>query len=150
MGKTFAAAKGEAAKCAMTMRYFGEHAAAMLENDVITRVRRAVACATSPPDRSSRSCRGISRSGRSCVSRVPNLMAGNVVLVKHAPNVPGCARYIENLFARAGFADGVFTNLFVETEHVASHHRRSPRCGRDARLVRSERDEVLVSSLGAT
>ena len=28
MGKTFAAAKGEAGKCAMTMRYYAEHAAA--------------------------------------------------------------------------------------------------------------------------
>ena len=35
MGKTFAAAKGEAAKCAMTMRYFAEHASVFLETEYI-------------------------------------------------------------------------------------------------------------------
>jgi succinate-semialdehyde dehydrogenase/glutarate-semialdehyde dehydrogenase len=48
----------------------------------------------------------------------PMLMAGNVVVLKHAPNVPGCAAYIENLFTRAGFAPGIFTNLFVEIEQI--------------------------------
>ena len=33
MGKTFAAAKGEAMKCAVTMRYFAEHAEAMLREE---------------------------------------------------------------------------------------------------------------------
>jgi succinate-semialdehyde dehydrogenase/glutarate-semialdehyde dehydrogenase len=48
----------------------------------------------------------------------PIIMAGNVTVLKHAPNVPGCALYIENLFTRAGFASGVFTNLFVEVDQV--------------------------------
>ena len=36
MGKTFAAAKGEASKCALTMRYYAEHAESMLATEIIT------------------------------------------------------------------------------------------------------------------
>jgi succinate-semialdehyde dehydrogenase/glutarate-semialdehyde dehydrogenase len=50
---------------------------------------------------------------------VPTIMAGNVVAFKHAPNVPGCARYLEDLFIRAGFPAGVLANLFVEVDQVA-------------------------------
>ena len=49
---------------------------------------------------------------------VPTIMAGNVVVFKHAPNVPGCAKYIEDLFVRAGFPEGVLTTLFVEIDQV--------------------------------
>ena len=120
MGKTFAAAKGEVAKCAMAMRYYAEHAESMLATELI---------ATS----ASRS--GVRYEPIGPVLAVmpwnfpmwqvirfaaPALMAGNVGLLKHAANVPGTAEYLGGLFERAGFPRGCFTNLFIGHDTVAS------------------------------
>lgn len=51
---------------------------------------------------------------------VPNIMAGNTVMVKHASNVPLCAVAIEELFRECGLPVGVYTNLFIPSEYVES------------------------------
>jgi succinate-semialdehyde dehydrogenase/glutarate-semialdehyde dehydrogenase len=104
MGKTFAAAKGEAMKCAATMRYFAEHGESMLGPEDL-------------PTKGSRSGLRYEPIGAIFAvmpwnfplwqvvrMAVPTIIAGNVVVFKHAPNVPGSALYLEDLFVRAGFA----------------------------------------------
>jgi len=43
----------------------------------------------------------------------PHLMAGNVLVVKHAGCVPQCALAFEKLFIDAGAPEGLYTNLFI-------------------------------------
>ena len=49
----------------------------------------------------------------------PALMAGNALLLKHAPNVPQCALAIEAMFRDCGLPEGVFANLMIEVEQAA-------------------------------
>ena len=49
----------------------------------------------------------------------PNIMAGNVIAIKHASNVPQCAKAIEDLFLEAGAPEGVYTNLFLSSKKIA-------------------------------
>ena len=48
----------------------------------------------------------------------PNLMAGNVVMVKHAGCVPQCAIAFEKLWIEAGALAGVYTNLLISHDQV--------------------------------
>jgi succinate-semialdehyde dehydrogenase/glutarate-semialdehyde dehydrogenase len=48
----------------------------------------------------------------------PNLMAGNVVMVKHAGCVPQCAIAFERLWLEAGAPMGAYTNLLISHDQV--------------------------------
>jgi succinate-semialdehyde dehydrogenase/glutarate-semialdehyde dehydrogenase len=51
---------------------------------------------------------------------VPSLMAGNVAIIKHAPNTTGCGEEIADLFVAAGFPKGILQHLILDNEQVAT------------------------------
>ena len=124
MGRLFSEAQSEVEKCALVCDYYAVHGEPFLEPEPI------------PTD-----------AGKSYVCyqplgvvlgimpwnfpfwqvlrfTAPALMGGNVVLLKHAPNVQQCAQAIERLLQDAGLPVGVFTNLPIEVdliERVIAH-----------------------------
>jgi succinate-semialdehyde dehydrogenase/glutarate-semialdehyde dehydrogenase len=49
----------------------------------------------------------------------PNLIIGNPVLLKHAPQCPESAAAIEQIYLDAGFPVGAYTNIYASNEQVA-------------------------------
>ncbi len=78
----------------------------------------------------------------------PAIAAGNTVLLKHAANVAGCGVRIEEVFHDAGLTDGIFTNLLIEHDQVASvlDHPRV----QSVSLTGSERAASIVASAAAS
>ncbi|PSL46615.1 succinate-semialdehyde dehydrogenase/glutarate-semialdehyde dehydrogenase [Chitinophaga niastensis] len=118
MGKTLKEAKAEVLKCATSAEYYAENITAMLEPKPI-----------------------ISDAYKSYVSyepkgiilaimpwnfpywqvfrfAIPNILAGNTGLLKHASNVSGCALAIEKVFADAGFPAGTFQSVLVSSKNI--------------------------------
>lgn len=75
----------------------------------------------------------------------PTLMAGNVALLKHAPNVTGCALAIEEIFKEATGEEGVFTTLIIDTPEAEKIIAADIVQGLS--LTGSERAGVSVASL---
>ncbi|GAB3609824.1 aldehyde dehydrogenase family protein [Humibacter ginsengiterrae] len=48
----------------------------------------------------------------------PNLIIGNAILLKHAPQCPESALAIERIFHDAGFPDGAYTNIFATNGQI--------------------------------
>jgi len=51
---------------------------------------------------------------------IPTLLAGNVVLVKHSPNTQRSSLEFERVMLEAGFPEGVFQNLILQTEDIVN------------------------------
>lgn len=119
MGKTHKEAKAEVLKCAATAKYYVEHIAEMLQPKPL------------PSDDSVKSY--ISYEAKGIILAImpwnfpfwqvfrfaiPNILAGNTAVLKHASNVSGCALAIEQIFLDAGFPPGTFQTLLVSSKDI--------------------------------
>ena len=124
MGKPISESRGEVNKCAWVCDYYAENAADFLAAEVIkTEAQKSF----------------VRHDPMGCILSImpwnfpfwqvfrfaaPSLTAGNVALLKHAPNVFGCAEQIAGVFQKAGFPEGVFQNLIIhhtKIEDVIAH-----------------------------
>jgi succinate-semialdehyde dehydrogenase/glutarate-semialdehyde dehydrogenase len=116
MGKTFASAKAEVAKCAKGCRYYAEHAEGFLADELVdaTAVGAARAYVRHEPVGPVLAIMPWNFPlWQAMRFAAPALMTGNVGLLKHASNVPQSALFMEDLFRRAGFPDGSFQTLLI-------------------------------------
>ena len=118
MGKTFASAKGEVAKCAMSMRWFADNAERLLGDEEIATSAGYSAIHFQPLGPVLAVMPWNFPMWQVVRFAAPALMAGNVGLLKHASNVPQTALLLEDVFRRAGFPDGCFSTLLVDTATV--------------------------------
>jgi succinate-semialdehyde dehydrogenase/glutarate-semialdehyde dehydrogenase len=119
MGKTFASARGEVSKCALGLRWFAEHAEALLADEPVATGASRSYVHYQPIGPVLAIMPWNFPMWQVVRFAAPALMVGNVGLLKHASNVPQTALLLEDLFRRAGLPDGVFTNLFVESKDIA-------------------------------
>ena len=118
MGKTLKAAVEEAVKCAWGCRYYAENAERFLAEDVVQTNATRSYIAYQPIGPILAVMPWNFPFWQVFRFAAPALAAGNVGLLKHASNVPQCALAIEEIFHRAGFPEGCFQTLLIETEHV--------------------------------
>ena len=117
MGKPLVEASHEVEKCIGLCRYFIENAESFLAAEVIPYSKKAV----------------VTKSPVGIVLgimpwnypfwqvfrfAIPALMAGNAVLLKHAPNVTGCALAVEGVFKNSLFPEGLFQVVLADVEQT--------------------------------
>ena len=119
MGKPIGQALAEVEKCAWGCDHYAEHAGAYLEDDHHP----------SPPGTTVKTVHEPLGPVLAVMPwnfpfwqvirfAAPSLTAGNVGLLKHASNVPGCALALEEVFAEAGYPEGVFQTMLIGSEQV--------------------------------
>jgi succinate-semialdehyde dehydrogenase/glutarate-semialdehyde dehydrogenase len=119
MGKPIAAARAEAAKCALACRYYAEHGRQLLADDAITSAGAVSYLRYQPIGPLLAVMPWNFPLWQVFRFTAPALMAGNVGLLKHASNVPECAIEIERIIRRAGFPGDVFQTLLIGSAQVA-------------------------------
>ncbi len=118
MGKTLASAVAEAEKCAWVCRYYAENAERFLAPEEVKLGPAKTRVIYQPIGPILAVMPWNFPFWQVFRFIAPNLMAGNVGLLKHASNVPQCALRIEQLMHEAGFPQGVFQTLLVGSDKV--------------------------------
>jgi succinate-semialdehyde dehydrogenase/glutarate-semialdehyde dehydrogenase len=160
MGKPLAQGVAEAKKCAWGARYYAENAEALLRPDPRDSDGREAMVRYDPLGPILAVMPWNFPFWQFFRFAAPALIAGNVVLLKHAPNTPRCALAIEQLVREAGGPVGVVQNLFLTNEQAAriiTDDRvrgvtltGSTRAGREVASVGGRQLKAMVMELGGS
>ena len=118
MGKPILQAISEIEKCAMVCVHYAENAEKILAPEVIAADARASYVRFDPLGPILAVMPWNFPFWQVFRFAAPALMAGNVCLLKHSSNVPGCAQRIDDIFRQAGFPEHVFTVLRIGSDLV--------------------------------
>jgi succinate-semialdehyde dehydrogenase/glutarate-semialdehyde dehydrogenase len=118
MGKTLAAATAEAKKCARGCRYYAENAERFMADEEVDLEGARAYIRYEPLGPILAIMPWNFPFWQVFRHAAPALMAGNVILLKHASNVPQCALAVEDVIHRAGFPEGAFQTLLISSSQV--------------------------------
>ena len=120
MGKPVVQARNEVTKCVGVLRYYAEHAPAMLADEAVagTAAKKGSYIKYQPIGPVLAVMPWNFPLWQVIRFAAPTFMVGNVALLKHASNVPQTALNIEEAARRAGFPEGVFQTLLVGGDRV--------------------------------
>ena len=120
MGKPVVQARNKVTKCVGVLRYYAEHAAAMLADEPVagTAAKKGSYIKYQPIGPVLAVMPWNFPLWQVIRFAAPAFMVGNVALLKHASNVPQTALNIEEAALRAGFPEGVFQTLLIGGDRV--------------------------------
>lgn len=160
MGKPLGEAAAEVEKCALGCEYYGANGAGFLHDQVVATDAHRSYITFQPLGLVLAIMPWNFPFWQVLRASIPALIAGNGVLLKHAPNVPMCALELVELFRAAGFPDGIFTNLFIDVDTAGSLIRDarvqavtltgSTRAGRQVAAIAGSRIKSCVLELGGS
>ena len=116
MGKPISQAVAECEKCAWVCDYFAEHATDLLQDETTDLDGRRAVTSYRPIGVIYAIMPWNLPLWQVFRAAAPTMMAGNGMVLKHAPNVLGCAEAIEGLFKEAGFPDDIFRSLVIDID----------------------------------
>jgi len=121
MGKPKRQAKGEALYCSVIYKYYADNAAELLKDQPLQSNTPGTAVVRKSPIGP---ILGIMPWNYPYyqVARfaAPNLMTGNTVVLKHAPQCPESALAMAQIFKDAGLPDDAYINIFASNEQIAT------------------------------
>src|SRR5712692_9983104 len=113
MGKPIVEAEGEIEKCAWTAGWIADNAARLLADEPVDSTASLSYVRFQPLGVILAVMPWNFPFWQAFRAGLPALAAGNVMLLKHASDVPQCALAIEEVFREAGVPDGVFQTLLI-------------------------------------
>lgn len=125
MGKPIKESRAEITKCAWVCEYYAEHAALFLADEVISTEAQKSFVRHDPLGTILAVMPWNFPFWQVFRFAAPTLMAGNTAVLKHASNVLGCGKLIEEVFLEAGYPVGAFQLLPVHHEAmntILAHH----------------------------